>query len=77
MPRYFFDVHDDQDIPDDTGTDLPDRNAVRAVAVRYAGEILKDEGGKLVGNEWSMTIRDDAGRIVLTLRFSAMEHDDG
>lgn len=61
-------------MPDDTGTILPNQKAVRGEAIRYAGEILKDEGDRLVGNEWSMTVRDDDGRIVLTLWFSAMEH---
>ena len=74
MPRYFFDVHDDQDIPDDTGTELPDRNAMRTEAIRLAGEMLRDLNGKLAGEQWSMTVRDEAGHQVMTLEFSAVEH---
>lgn len=73
MPRYFFDVYDDQELPDNIGTDLPDRKAMRGEAIRYAGEILKDLNGKLSGKEWSMTVRDETGRTVLTVRFSATE----
>ena len=74
MPRFFFDVHDDRDIHDSEGTELPSRQAVRGEAIRYAGEILRDIDGKLSNKEWSMTVRDEAGRVMLTLRFSAAEH---
>ena len=70
MPRYFFDVHDDEDIRDDSGTEMPNPKAVRGEAIRFAGEMLKDIDGK----EWSMTVRDETGRVVLSLRFSATEH---
>ena len=59
---------------DDTGTELPDRRAMRGEAIRLAGEIITDEDGNLAGEEWNMTVRDDGGRTVMTLRFSAVEH---
>ena len=74
MPRYFFHVHDDEDTPDDTGTELPDRNAMRTEAIRLAGEILRDLSGKLAGEQWSMMVRDEAGLQVMALEFSAVEH---
>jgi hypothetical protein len=74
MPRYFFSVHDSRDMPDRDGVDLPDLKAVRAEAVRAAGEMLRDIDGALTGEEWIMEVTDEAGRLVLTLRFSATEH---
>ena len=74
MPRYFFDVHEDQDMADDTGTELPDRRAMRSEAIRLAGEIIADEDGKLADEQWNMTVRDEAGNKVMTLWFSAVEH---
>ena len=74
MPRYFFDLYDGEDSLDDIGTVLPDRKAVRGEAVRYAGEILRDLDGKLSGEEWGMTVRDENDQPVMTLRFSATDH---
>ena len=74
MPRYFFHVHDHLDIPDKCGVELADMQAVRAEAIRAAGEILRDLDGAFTGEEWRMEVIDEAGRRVLTLRFSATEH---
>ena len=70
MPRYFFHVIDGVDIPDLEGTLLP------GLAIVTAGEILKSEGLRFWnGSEWRMTVTDDVGTSVLTLKFSADDHD--
>jgi hypothetical protein len=74
MPRYFFNIHDSRDMPDRDGVDLPHLKAVRAEAIKAAGEMLRDIDGALTGEEWIMEVTDEAGRLVLTLRFSATEH---
>ena len=74
MPRYFFHLHDSRDIRDHEGVDLPDMQAVRAEAIRAAGEMLRDLDGRLTGEEWRMDVTDEAGQPVLTLHFSAIEH---
>jgi hypothetical protein len=74
MPRYFFHVHDRRDLPDEDGADLPDLQAVRAEAIRAAGEMLRDLAGAFTGEEWRMDVTDEEGRPVLVLRFSATEH---
>ncbi len=74
MPRFFFNIHDSRDMPDRDGVDLPDLKAVRAEAVKTAGEMLRDIDGALTGEEWIMEVTDEAGWLVLTLRFSATEH---
>ena len=73
MPRYLFHVHDERDIPDEDGADLPDLQAVQAEAIRAAGEMLRDIDGAFTGEEWRMDVTDEAGRPVLTLRFSVTE----
>jgi hypothetical protein len=45
---------------------------VRAEAFRAAGEMIRELEGELP-QEWVMTVTDEAGQPVLTLRFSAIE----
>ena len=71
MPRYFFNVHDGEDIPDQDGSELPDLDAVRVEALRAAGEMLPDSARFWKGQEWLMVVADEAGAPVMTLRFSA------
>jgi len=40
-----------------------------------AGQILDDLDGKFRGEVWVMNVRDDSGRVVMTLRFSVTEHE--
>ena len=74
MPRFFFDTYDGTEILDDTGTEFLDLEAMRGGAIQLAGEILKDANGKLVGNVWGMTVRDEAGQRLMTVCFSAVLH---
>jgi hypothetical protein len=75
MPRYFFDVHDGTSLPDSEGTELPDSRAMRGEAIRMAGQILDDLDGKFPGGVWVMNVRDDGGRVLMTLRFSVTEYE--
>ena len=74
MPRYFFDIRDGTDIPDDVGTELRDLDAARAAAVTFAGEQLRDVSGKFWhGHDWKIEVRDETRQILFTLVFSAIE----
>jgi hypothetical protein len=42
MARYFFHTEDGVCYPDEQGTELPDLDAARAMAIRTLGEILRD-----------------------------------
>jgi hypothetical protein len=76
MPRYFFNVHDGKDLPDDRGVDLADRNAAHREAIVTAGEMLKETGRKFLrGDVWEMQVTDEAGATVCRLRFSAEDCD--
>jgi hypothetical protein len=44
MGRYFFDIRDGRDFPDEKGSEWPDLAAVRIEAVRYSAEVLKEMG---------------------------------
>ena len=72
MLRYFFDI--DGEPADSDGLDLLDMSAVRAEAIRAAGEMLRDLDGAFPGEEWVMRVSDESRRPVLTLKFWAIEH---
>jgi len=75
MPRYFFHVTDGYSAPDLVGTELPDIYAAQAEAISAGASILRDEGDRFWdGTEWSMKVKDEMGRSLFTLRFSAEVH---
>ena len=74
MPRYFFHVYDDTDVPDLIGTEYPDVYVAQAEAVRTAGEIMRDLGRKFwAGDEWRLEMTDAEGKVLFVVRFSAKE----
>ena len=77
MPKFFFSIEDGSlDKADKIGTDLPDVESVRGEAIRAAGEMLADADGALDGEEWKMTVMDEAGKVILRLQFSAVGGED-
>jgi hypothetical protein len=77
MPRYFFHVHDGQDLPDTEGTELPNVAAAQSEAIRASGDMLsnhKGSAGFWAGEDWTMNVTDATGRSLLTLRFSGTLH---
>ena len=65
MPRYYFYIDDS---PDDSGVELPDEEAARSAAVETFGAMIRDGS---VNAQSHMRVTDDAGRRVVSLRFSA------
>lgn len=77
MPRYFFHIINNRAIIDDEGTELPDIEAARKMALRTAGEILASEGDTFWSDgKWRMSVADETGKICFTLDFSANTHFD-
>ena len=78
IPRYFFNIVDGHDLPDNVGTELPDLTSVREQALTTAGELLRDADEHFwAGGDWRMHVVDQSGREVLTLHFSAsLNHAD-
>lgn len=76
MPRYFFNIHDGQDLPDMEGTDYPDPKTARGQGVIATGEMLKDlDGAFWKGAEWRMVVTDEQGATVCTLNLTGTVGD--
>lgn len=65
MPRFYFDIIDGKGLVDDHGVDLPTLDAAKLEALRYMGELLRDEP-ELFHNSAScrVAIRTQAGGVV-------------
>ena len=74
MPRYFFHVEDGFSTRDNEGIELRDLFRAQEEAIRLSGELLREMGAKFWdGTAWSLTVADETGRVLFTLRFSADE----
>jgi hypothetical protein len=71
VPRFYFNIEDGKKIEDHEGTELPDVAAARIESIALAGALLKDAARHWDGTDWRMTVTDEAGTVVFTLRFSA------
>ncbi len=70
MPRYFFNIIDGTDLHDDEGTDLPDLDSARCMAIRYVGALLEDCGHRLgFGQTWHLEATDEARRVLFQIDF--------
>jgi len=67
MPRYFFDVNDDDSFfRDEYGAELPDLEAAELEARRSLGEMARDVLRRpSAPNSLSIGIRDDAGHQLM------------
>lgn len=74
MPRYHFNIHDGDDLPDIDGIELRDLAAARVEAVRLSGDCLRDHAHRFWdGDEWQMEVTDHRGLILFTLTFYATD----
>lgn len=72
MPRYFFHVHDELDLPDNLGVELTDEAAAQSQAIIAAGEMLREMGRNHWNrSEWAMDVVDERGTQVCQLKFQA------
>jgi hypothetical protein len=70
MPRYFFHVRDGQDIPDDVGEVLEDREAAQHEATRLAGRLISDHAARFkLGETWAMEVKDENDAVLLRACF--------
>ena len=66
--RFFFDIRDGQDLPDDIGTELPDLDTAKQEAAQLAGRLLLDRPGEFWHTDkWQVRVRGDDGEVLLTL----------
>lgn len=68
MGHYFFNLVDGGRERDETGLDLPDIEAARMEAVRYAGDLIRSEPGTLwAKGQWRVEVTDDRGVLICTV----------
>lgn len=75
MPKYYFHLCDDSTVPDIEGTVLGNLDEARQHASVVAKELTFHSSGML-GRDWSrwvMSVRDDAGSEVFSLKLNASE----
>ena len=78
MPLYFFHTRNGGDYDDDDGTHFADDTAARAEAITTAGAVLKDLGADFwAGEDWSMRVLSETGRIVCELLLTAKPRVSG
>lgn len=66
MPRYFFDLDDQNHDADDDGTDLADPDEARAQAVIFAGDYLREHPGLVHdGSRFTVQVRDEHRNVLL------------
>lgn len=71
MPRYFFNVRDSVEMPDEHGVELPNDDAARDAAVVASAEAIRDLGARFWDHEtWHMIVTDERGAVVAQLDFS-------
>lgn len=71
MPRFFFDLHNDVDLQDDEGRELPNADAVAAAAMTEARQLIKvsiDETGR-IDLRHHIDVRNDRGETVYVIHF--------
>jgi hypothetical protein len=71
VPRFYFNLHDDLDVLDDEGTELPNLDAARAHALHSArvtfAETAKDEGRVTLHHH--IDIMDEHGVVLDAVQF--------
>jgi hypothetical protein len=68
MPRYFFHTADGSVDRDISGTELPNANAARTYAVKFAAECLAADPGYLwESGEFRIDVTDEQNRTVFTM----------
>lgn len=76
MPKFYFNIKDGEELPDEFGTELPDMAAARKEAVHVAAQFIRDRADDALwsGTPWQLDVTDRpswAGRKLLILTFIA------
>lgn len=70
MPRYFFNVNDGANSPDQEGTELPNDAAARREALTFAGKMLADDASRFVpGDGLQIEVTDTMRMAIYQLDF--------
>jgi hypothetical protein len=71
MQRFFFHVHDNLDVPDEDGSEVPDLDSAVRVAVRAVRGLACEQVAKGHLNlQHRIEVKDAAGAVLATVRFA-------
>lgn len=70
MPLFFFHIMNSRARIDLTGTELAGLAEARMHSIAVTSQMMSELKANWKGEEWTMTVTDEAGIIILTLRFS-------
>ena len=74
LPRYHFNLYDGERDLDVDGIELASWQDARFEAIRYAGEVLKEDPKRIAQTgDWRMEVTDDVGLILYRLDFCVIE----
>lgn len=74
MPLYYFDVNDGTREPDLTGSEFASLDTARTQAIRYAGELLRDNADAIWdGNGLRVEVSDERRTPIFAIVTSAIE----
>ncbi len=79
MPRYFFDLVDDQKVYDKKGVSLPNEKAARQYAITFARELMQAKP-HLMGESWrawSVQVCNGKFDRILKIPFSEILDSNG
>ncbi|WP_375709947.1 DUF6894 family protein [Bradyrhizobium sp. Ce-3] len=75
MLCYFFHLYHGKRYADETGVELPGKDAAWKEATFTAGQLLQDLDGALVpGQEWRLEVTDEAENPVCVIHVFAERH---
>jgi hypothetical protein len=71
VPRYFFHLRNDLDVPDAEGKDLPDLDAARAQALAFAVDMAAASAleHRKINLHHCIQVEDETGRVLHTILF--------
>jgi hypothetical protein len=67
VPRYYFHLHDDVDLPDRDGTELPDRQAAYAQGLHCLSKFLAVYVPRHGAETCRVDVADEKGRLLFSL----------
>lgn len=76
MPRYFYDLTDGSREPDVDGIEMPDHDTAVREAIRFLGEVLKEEPQRLAESTLRVDMRDEARRQTCVVEVSLTYRED-
>ena len=72
MPRYFFNIQNQETLPDKEGNELAGPDAARIAAVTFAGEYVRDHPDMIWdGHRFAVEVRDSSDAVVFRVVVAA------